>query len=98
MIKSGITVRRVRDILEIPVSTLYYQSTKAEKDQALTEMIQEIAFKHTFYGYRRIHIAVNRQASMLTIKRSIVSINASACKDTDQPRIKNGLSCKCLCL
>lgn len=61
MIQLGISARKAGDILEIPVSTLYYQSAKADKDKVLAEMIKEIAFKYTFYGYRRIHLAINRR-------------------------------------
>lgn len=45
------------------------QSAKADKDKALTEMIQEIAFKYTFYGYRRIHLAINRRGIAANRKR-----------------------------
>ena len=61
MIQLGITARKSADILEIPLSTLYYHSVKAEQDMSLAEMIKDIAFKYTFYGYRRIHLAVNRR-------------------------------------
>jgi hypothetical protein len=58
MIQLGITARKAGDIVEMPVSTLYYCSLKAEHDKTLAEIIKEIAFKHTFYGYRRIHISI----------------------------------------
>ena len=61
MIQLGITAKKTADILEIPLSTLYYHSVKAEQDMSLAEMIRDIAFKYTFYGYRRIHLAVNRR-------------------------------------
>ncbi len=60
MIEFGITVRKAADIVEMPLSTLYYRSIKAEQDQALADMIREVAFKYTFYGYRRIHFVVNK--------------------------------------
>lgn len=69
MIQFGITARKVGEILEIPVSTLYYQSAKADKDKALAEIIQEIAFKYTFYGYRRIHLGINRRGIAANRKR-----------------------------
>ena len=50
MIHSGITAKKAANILEIPVSTLYYRSVKAKQDKTLADIIKEIAFKHTFYG------------------------------------------------
>ncbi len=44
MIEFGITVRKAADIVEMPLSTLYYRSIKAEQDQALADMIREVAF------------------------------------------------------
>jgi len=56
-----VIARKIADILEIQLSTLYYHSVNAEQDMSLAEMIKDIAFKYTFYGYRRIHLAVNRR-------------------------------------
>ncbi len=69
MTQAGITARRAGDILEIPVSTLYYKSGKAEQDSSLASMIREIAFKYTFYGYRRIHATLNRAGSPANHKK-----------------------------
>lgn len=69
MIQSGITARRAGEILNIPLSTIYYQSARAERDKALTNAIQEIAFKHTFYGYRRIHLAIRRKGFQVNHKK-----------------------------
>ncbi|GAB6184127.1 IS3 family transposase [Thermodesulfovibrio hydrogeniphilus] len=69
MIQSGINVRKTAEILEIPLSTLYYSSCKAEKDMALTEMIKDIAFKYTFYGYRRIHMVIKRAGHHVNHKK-----------------------------
>ncbi len=49
MIEFEITVRKAKDFVDIPLSTLYYCSVKAEQDQALTDMIKKLAFKYTFY-------------------------------------------------
>lgn len=69
MIHLGITARRAAGILDMPVSTLYYKSDKAEHDMALASMIREIAFKYTFYGYRRIHVAVNKAGKPVNHKK-----------------------------
>lgn len=69
MIQAGITARRTGDILELPVSTLYYRSSKAEQDEALASMVREIAFKYTFYGYRRIHVVINKAGTIANHKK-----------------------------
>ncbi|WP_460176639.1 IS3 family transposase [Thermodesulfovibrio hydrogeniphilus] len=69
MIESGITTRKAADIVEMPLSTLYYRSVKAEQDQALADMIREIAFKYTFYGYRRVHFVINQSGIHANHKR-----------------------------
>ena len=85
MIQLGITVRKAGDILQIPVSTLYYRSSKAERDNALAAIIREIAFKHTFYGYRRIHISINRRGIPANRKR-VYRIYKSLCLQRQRPR------------
>lgn len=40
---------------------MYFQSVRAEKDRELAWMIQHIAFKYIFYGYRRIHLAIQKE-------------------------------------
>jgi putative transposase len=69
MIQLGIKARRAGDFMDIAVSTLYYRSDKAEEDTALASLIREIAFSHTFYGYRRIHRAVNKKGTAANHKR-----------------------------
>lgn len=87
MIRLGITARKTGEILGIPVSTLYYQSAKADKDKALTEFIEEIAFKHTFYGYRRIHLAIKRRGISVNRKR-VYRIYKTLALQRQRPRRK----------
>lgn len=49
MTQSGITARRAGEILNIPLSTIYYQSTKADRDNAPANTVQVMTLKHTFY-------------------------------------------------
>ncbi len=69
MIEFGITVRKAKDTVEMPLSTLYYHSIKAEQDQALLDMIREVALKYIFYGYRRIHFVMNKYGIHTNHKR-----------------------------
>lgn len=69
MIQIGIRARRAGELMDIAVSTLYYQSNKSEKDNALACLIREIAFRYTFYGYRRIHLAVNKKITTANHKK-----------------------------
>lgn len=55
--------------MEIPLSTLYYRSNKADDDNALASLMQEIAFSHTFYGYRRIHQAISKTGISINHKK-----------------------------
>jgi len=69
MIQRGIKVKRAGFFLGIPISSLYYKSLKAEQDNAIARLIQELAFKYTFYGYRRIHLAVKKQGIRINHKK-----------------------------
>ena len=70
LIKRGIKVKEVSHITDIPVSSIYYKpSNKDIEDEKLLSCIQEIAFKHTFYGYRRIHLALKQQGLTVNHKK-----------------------------
>jgi hypothetical protein len=48
-------VERIIQILseaELPVSSIYYCCIKVKQDRALADIIRNVAFKYTFYGYR----------------------------------------------
>jgi len=55
MIKAGIKTKRVSQLMDIPVSSIYYFSKKAHEENRLFFLIQKIAYKFPFFGYRRIH-------------------------------------------
>ncbi len=69
MINEGLKVRQVSSLLEIPRTTIYYQSSKGGHDDELAHLIEGIAFKHTFYGYRRIHLALRKQGREINHKK-----------------------------
>jgi putative transposase len=60
MIKRGLKIRQVAAILTIPKSTLFYSSSSAEKNSHIAHLIEKIAFKRTFYGYRRIYLTLRK--------------------------------------
>lgn len=69
MIQQGIKVKRAGFLLSVPVSSLYYTSLKAQEDSDLARIIQEIAFKFTFYGYRRILHVINKRGINVNHKK-----------------------------
>lgn len=69
MIKLGIKAKRACSFMDLAVSSLYYRSSRAEQDNTLALMIREIAFSHTFYGYRRVHCAVGKKGFHVNHKR-----------------------------
>jgi len=69
LIKEGIKVKEASYITGIPVSSIYYKASHPPEDEQLIHHIQEIAFKHTFYGYRRIHQALQRYGVTVNHKK-----------------------------
>jgi putative transposase len=56
------------ELLELPKSTYYYQSRKAE-DEQLLEKLEEVAGKHPTYGTRRITHQLRRQPYGCAVNR-----------------------------
>jgi len=59
--------------MSIKRSTFYYQKkvniTKIQKEISLKERIQQIAYKHPYYGYRRITAQLHREKVNINHKR-----------------------------
>jgi len=55
LISKGIKVDRICFLFDINKSSIYYKSNISNKDKDLYDLIKQIAYKFTFYGYRRIH-------------------------------------------
>lgn len=60
-------LHQVLQIVEIKKSTYYYRSQK--NDSKEIEMIREIAYKHVFYGYRRIYISLRQKGIKINHKK-----------------------------
>jgi len=66
----GVKVRRLKELFGIPKSSLYEMlKNKESKDNFLIERIQKIAYEFPFYGYRRIHIVLNREGFNINKKK-----------------------------
>ncbi len=65
----GLTIDAALKIAGIKRSTYYYRSTVKGSDEVLLEKIKEIAFKHPYYGYRRIWAVLRRQGYKVNKKR-----------------------------
>jgi putative transposase len=91
MIHLGITARKTGELLECPVSTLYYRSVRDVKDSELALAIRNVAFTYTFYGYRRIHHAVNKLGFSVNLKK-VYRIYKSLNLQKHKPRKNKKLS------
>ena len=70
MIKQGIKVKRASFLMNIKVSTIYYKAVnKNNKDKEIYMIIQQIAYKFSFYGYRRIYIILRQMGYIINHKK-----------------------------
>ena len=70
MIKRGIKVKRASFLMNINVSTIYYKAVnKNNKDKEIYMIIQQIAYKFSFYGYRRIYIVLRQMGYIINHKK-----------------------------
>jgi putative transposase len=68
-------------------SSFYYQSKP--DDDCLIKEIKTIAFKHVYYGYRRIYITLRKSGVIINIKKVYRIYKClSLQKQTKKPRIK----------
>jgi transposase InsO family protein len=67
------TIKEGCRLMSIKRSTFYYQKkvniTKIQKEISLKERIQQIAYKHPYYGYRRITAQLHREKVNINHKR-----------------------------
>ncbi len=60
MLKRGLKIRQVTALLQIPKSSIFYRSLRAERDSHIAHLIREVALKRNFYGYRRIYLTLRK--------------------------------------
>ena len=63
----GIPVSRACKLITIPRSQFYYESKKDDKD--VIEALQELAFKHPTYGFRKLFAYLRRDGRQWNHKR-----------------------------
>jgi putative transposase len=64
----GVSVRRACRGVPAPRSTYHYVSRRPPQD-VLSKRIRELAETHVRYGYRRIHILLQREGWKVNVKR-----------------------------
>jgi putative transposase len=65
--EQGVPVSRACKLISIPRSQFYYQSKKDDKD--VIESLQELAFKHPSYGFRKLFAYLRRSGKVWNHKR-----------------------------
>ena len=66
----GISIRRSCELLGIARSTVGYRSTLIERDAPVIEHMRELAAQYPRYGYRRIHVFLERRGLTMSVDRA----------------------------
>lgn len=66
--KHGVSQRRACDILQVDRSSVSYTSTRPD-DADLREVMKKVASERRRFGYRRIHVMLERQGIMMNQKK-----------------------------
>jgi putative transposase len=69
LVEEGLSQRESCVLLNICRSRLFYKPRQNEDKNALIAAIRALALKHPRYGYRRIHVMLQRQGQDIEIKR-----------------------------
>ncbi len=64
----GASLRRICHVLVFHRSVYYYQSRK-DQQAVLRQKIKDVAYSRVHYGYRRIHITLQREGWEMNHKR-----------------------------
>jgi putative transposase len=64
----GVSQRRACDVLEVDRSSIRYRSVRP-KDAGLREAMRKVAAERRRFGYRRIHVMLQRQGIVMNIKK-----------------------------
>jgi len=66
--KHGVSQRRACDVLKVDRSSVRYQSTRSD-DGELREAMKKVASERRRFGYRRIHVMLERQGIVMNQKK-----------------------------
>jgi len=96
MIKKGVKVKRASFLMGIKISTIYYKSvsSKHKKDKALYIAICQIAYKFSFYGYRRIYLVLRQMGFIVNHKKVYRIYRELNLQKTKKTRQKNKIISK----
>lgn len=65
----GISLRRACSLLSVPRSTIGYRSRLIERDAAVLDHMRELSALYPRYGYRRIHVFLERRGLAMSPDR-----------------------------
>jgi putative transposase len=65
MVERGISARRACSLLDVSRSTLGYTAKMPEKDSPVIERMKHYAALYPRFGYRRIHVYLEREGIQL---------------------------------
>ena len=66
----GISVRRACALIGVARSTMGYQPRMAAKDAPVVAVMRELSSQYPRYGYRRIHVFLNRRGHEMSPDRA----------------------------
>ena len=66
----GISMRRSCELLSVARSTVGYRSTLIERDAPVIEHMRELSAQYPRYGYRRIHVFLERRGLVMSVDRA----------------------------
>ena len=70
----GISIRRASALLSVPRSTLGYVATQPAKDALVIERMKHYAAMYPRFGYRRIHVYLERAGIQLGWDRMLPAL------------------------
>lgn len=75
----AISQRRACELLSIPRSSCRYRAKPNPINEALKTELRELAMENPRYGYRRLHVLVERHAERRTNRRVSEQIESIGC-------------------
>ena len=66
----GVSQRRACALMSVARSTIRYESRLLAKDTPVVAAMRELSAQYPRYGYRRIHVFLNRQGHVMSLDRA----------------------------
>ncbi|PHR20635.1 MAG: hypothetical protein COA37_15140 [Hoeflea sp.] len=64
----GVSQRRACEVLSVDRSSMRYRSVRPD-DASIQEAMKKLASERRRFGYRRIHVMLDRQGSVMNLKK-----------------------------